>query len=97
MLATMPTKVMYLIIAHDDNILADPSKRRHKGLLTNTAGYLDSDLESSEVGRAMTEKTEGGEREEAGTARREAAPNPRTYSDFMRNLAAKYNTESSSE
>ena len=37
------------------------------------------------------------EREEAGAARREAAPTPRTYSDFMRNLAAKYNTETSPE
>ena len=45
----------------------------------------------------MTEKTEGGDREEAGAARREAAPNPRTYSDFMRNLAAKYNTDTSPE
>ena len=42
----------------------------------------------------MTEKTDGGgERQEA--ARREAAPPPpRSYSEFMRNLAAKYNTES---
>ena len=36
----------------------------------------------------MTEKTDGGgERQEA------ARPPPRSYSEFMRNLAAKYNTE----
>ena len=58
---------------------------------------LDSALESRAGDRAMTEKTEGGDREEAGAARREAAPTPRTYSDFMRNLAAKYNTETSPE
>lgn len=44
----------------------------------------------------MTEKTDGGgERQE--TARREAGPPPRSYSEFMRNLAAKYNTENTSD
>ena len=44
----------------------------------------------------MTEKTDGGgERQEA--ARREAGPPPRSYSEFMRNLAAKYNTENTAE
>jgi len=50
----------------------------------------------------MTEKTEGGsgqsqERQEAGSARREAPPPPRSYSEFMRNLAAKYNNENPAE
>ena len=83
----MPTREN--INTHD--IFADTSERRQKGLLTNT-GLVDCDLD-----RAMTEKTEGGEREEAGAARREVTTNPRTYSDFMRNLAAKYNTETSPE
>ena len=92
MLATMPGNILN-DRSHADNILADTSERRKQGLLTNTAS-ADSDLERD---RDMTEKTEGGDREEAGAARREAAPNPRTYSDFMRNLAAKYNTETSPE
>ena len=52
-------------------------------------------IAKEEPGR-MTEKTDGGgERQE--TARREAGPPPRSYSEFMRNLAAKYNTENTSE
>ena len=52
-------------------------------------------VKKEEPGR-MTEKTDGGgERQEA--ARREAGPPPRSYSEFMRNLAAKYNTENTSE
>ena len=51
---------------------------------------VSSVRERSEPARRMTEKTDG-ERTEA--ARREAAPPPRSYSEFMRNLAAKYNTE----
>ena len=53
---------------------------------------VSSVRETSEPARRMTEKTDG-ERTEA--ARREAAPGPppRSYSEFMRNLAAKYNTE----
>ena len=47
----------------------------------------------------MTEKTEGGQerdRQEAGSARREQPP-PRSYSEFMRNLAAKYNNDNTPE
>jgi len=47
----------------------------------------------------MTEKTEGGgqDRQEGGAGRREAAPPPRSYSEFMRSLAAKYNNENPAE
>ena len=50
----------------------------------------------------MTEKTEGGggqgqERQEGGSGRREGAPPPRSYSEFMRSLAAKYNNENPAE
>ena len=49
----------------------------------------------------MTEKTEGGgqerERPDTGGSRREPHQPPRSYSEFMRNLAAKYNTENSTE
>ena len=48
----------------------------------------------------MTEKTEDRERGggEAGTRRQEGGgPPPRSYSEFMRNLAAKYNTDTSPE
>ena len=50
---------------------------------------------------AMTEKTEGGnqerERQDTGGSRREPHQPPRSYSEFMRNLAAKYNTENVTE
>ena len=49
---------------------------------------------------AMTEKTEGGgqERQEGGAGRRDGAPPPpRSYSEFMRSLAAKYNNENPAE
>ena len=47
----------------------------------------------------MTEKTEGGgqERQEGGPGRRDGAPPPRSYSEFMRSLAAKYNNENPAE
>jgi len=47
----------------------------------------------------MTEKTEGGgqERQEGGAGRRDGAPPPRSYSEFMRSLAAKYNNENPAE
>ena len=50
----------------------------------------------------MTEKKEGEggqaqERQEGGSGRREGAPPPRSYSEFMRSLAAKYNNENPAE
>jgi len=49
----------------------------------------------------MTEKTEGGgqgqERQEGASGRREGGPPPRSYSEFMRSLAAKYNNENPAE
>ena len=48
----------------------------------------------------MTEKTDERDRQEAGGGRREPPATqtpPRSYSEFMRNLAAKYNTDSSPE
>ena len=72
-------------ICHDNTIqlFTENSTKRERNILT---------LKAEAAGR-MTEKTDGGgERQEA--ARREAAPPPpRSYSEFMRNLAAKYNTE----
>ena len=64
-------------------LFTENSTKRERNILT---------LKAEAAGR-MTEKTDG-ERQEA--ARREAAPPPppRSYSEFMRNLAAKYNTES---
>ena len=63
-------------------LFTENSTKRERNILT---------LKAEAPGR-MTEKTDG-ERTEA--ARREAAPGPppRSYSEFMRNLAAKYNTE----
>ena len=65
-------------------LFTEKSSKRERNILT---------IKAEAPGR-MTEKTDGGgERQEA--ARREAAPPPpRSYSEFMRNLAAKYNTES---
>ena len=66
--------------------------------------FTDKSVTRERIGRSikkelsgrMTEKTDGGgERQEA--ARREAGPPPRSYSEFMRNLAAKYNTENTAE
>ena len=48
---------------------------------------------------AMTEKTEGGqqERERPDTGGSRPHQPPRSYSEFMRNLAAKYNNENATE
>ena len=66
--------------------------RRRRGGRGGSQGLLRGDL-------IMTEKTEGGvqERQEGGSGRREGAPPPRSYSEFMRSLAAKYNNENPAE
>ena len=71
-------------ICHNNTIqlFTEKSSRRERKILTLKA-------EAAGLTGLMTEKTEGGgERQEA------ARPPPRSYSEFMRNLAAKYNTES---
>jgi len=66
--------------------------RRRGGGRLGSQGQLRGDL-------AMIEKTEGGgqERQEGGPGRRDGAPPPRSYSEFMRSLAAKYNNENPAE
>merc|ERR1719357_1108718 len=66
--------------------------RRRRGGRGGIKGALRGDS-------TMTEKTEGGgqDRQEGGAGRREAAPPPRSYSEFMRSLAAKYNNENPAE
>ena len=66
--------------------------RKGQGGRVSNQGRLRGDL-------AMTQKTEGGgqERQEGGPGRRDGAPPPRSYSEFMRSLAAKYNNENPAE
>ena len=72
----------FVIIIQNTIQLFSEKSRRERKIVT---------IKAEAVGR-MTEKTDGG-----GERREAAPPPPRSYSEFMRNLAAKYNTENTTE
>ena len=88
---------LYLLIAENHyGYKEKPAARQSRGRKKRSCAGEPRPEESAD----MTEKTEERERGggEAGTRRQEGGgPPPRSYSEFMRNLAAKYNTDTSPE